>query len=405
MLYRKKAFESRIKGFSNPISIKGSLPVSVMLAGIFIVVASLITYAALTDYTRKIVVLGYLKPETGSVKIISNKVGQLDIEIANGALVTKDQLIATIRETNADSDGQSLFSLEVKDIEQAIGYLLERIELMKNKSASLTEQGKLLLDQHNEKIKFAQAGVVTKQQQLKLASDALERSRVLFEKDLIPLATLEESKQRIIISEQALSDAKNQVEILKIQTRQLELDAELQVNELEQAINTMEQEVGALKGKLSQANSRFEAGIFAPISGTITYSSAQQGEFTAIGKELFQITPDSTDLIANLLAPSSAIGFVKPNDIVQIRYAAFPYREHGVFSGTVISMNKIAQLTSAINSPIQISEPVYQIAIKIDQTPKNKSGQSLRLVSGMVLEASIIIDKKPLLLWLLDPVL
>jgi len=405
LLYRKEAFESRIKGFSNPITITGSMSVSLMLTGIFLFVAGLIAYAALTEYTRKVEVMGYLRPETGSVNVISNKAGQLRIEIANGAIVSKGQLIARISEINTDPNGQPLLALEIKSLEQTIELLLARLELYNMKSVSLEEQRELLLEQHGEKIKFAQANVITREKELVFATDALTRSNILFEKELISLAVLEEDKQRIIIAEQDLFNEKNQVEILKSQTRQLELDIELQMIEFEQSKNAMETEIGSLNGQLTQVKAREEFGVFAPISGIITYSSAQQEEFTAIGRVLFQIIPDKTDLIANLLAPSSAIGFVESGDIIQIRYAAFPYREQGVFNGTITNMNNTSQLSGAINSPIQISEPVYQISVEIEQTPRNKSGQVLRLVSGMVLEASIVIDKKPLLLWMLDPVI
>ena len=107
---------------------------------------------------------------------------------------------------------------------------------------------------------------------------------------------------------------------------------------------------------------------------------------------------------AVLLAPSSAVGFVKPNDRVQLRYAAFPFREHGVFTGTIVQMDKTEQLPSELDAPIMVSEPVYRIIVDVEQPPISKKKKSLRLASGMTLEASIIIDQRPLLFWLLDPI-
>ncbi len=131
------------------------MSVGVMLAGIFAVVAGLVAYTFFTDYTRKIVVTGYLKPKTGAVNIISNKTGQLSIEVANGAKVKKGQLIARISEISSDARGRSLLALEIENIEQTIKFLLERIKLSNDKSASLKEQQKLLLEQHRKKIKSA----------------------------------------------------------------------------------------------------------------------------------------------------------------------------------------------------------------------------------------------------------
>ncbi len=69
--FREAAFESRIKGFSNPISIQGSLSVSVMLAGILVAVLALCAYGYFTDYTRKANVVGYLNPQSGGISITS----------------------------------------------------------------------------------------------------------------------------------------------------------------------------------------------------------------------------------------------------------------------------------------------------------------------------------------------
>ena len=65
MMYRREAFESRIKGFSNPVSIRGSLAVHALLAGIFTVAAGLIAFGLFTDYAHRAVAPGYLQPAGG----------------------------------------------------------------------------------------------------------------------------------------------------------------------------------------------------------------------------------------------------------------------------------------------------------------------------------------------------
>ena len=404
-LYRKEAFDSRIKGFSNPVTISGSIAVSAMLAGILVVIVGYAIFGAFTNYTRRAIVVGYLQPESGSVSIVTANSGQLLIEIANGADVEKGQRIARVREAVSDTAGQSLLSLEISSMERSLVLFQTRLNLMKSKLPALGTQAIIAMEQHVSKIELAKVQLQTREREVTLAKETLERKQKLFQRGLLAKAGLEESEQRMIIAQQARAESESNLALLKATTRQLELDAAAQKVDVEQSVIIIEREISALEGRLVQSKARQESGIFAPVSGTLTYATAQNGEVVTGGAELFQVTPTNVDMQATLLAPSSAIGFVQPNDVIQIRYSAFPYREHGVFTGTILKMDNTAQLPDAINAPVRLSEPVYQIVVKVDQNPISKSGQPLRLVPGMTLEASIIIDEKPLLFWLLDPVL
>ena len=58
-MHRKEALENLIKGFSNPVTIVGSLTVHLMILGIFLLSAGLISFGLLTDYTRRATVSGF----------------------------------------------------------------------------------------------------------------------------------------------------------------------------------------------------------------------------------------------------------------------------------------------------------------------------------------------------------
>lgn len=405
MLFRQEAAESRIKGFSNPVTIKGSLAVHIMIVGIFVVAAVLIAFGILTDYTRRAVVAGYLQPEAGSIGVTALTSGRLILDVRNGDTVEEGQRLARVQGLSSDASGQSLLELEISALKSAKELLAQRLELAESRIAPLDVQAQLALDQHADKVAFAGALVSSRQDQLALIKESYERNKSLEEKGLVVKSVLGQSQQQLITAEQSLFDAKAQVDTLNAQTKQLELDWETRKVELLQSIGNLKRELLNIEGQISSTEAKREAGIFSPISGTVTFSTAQNGDVVNAGAALFEIIPQSSDLQAVLLAPSSAVGFVEPDDMVQLRYSAFPYREHGVFTGTVVQMDKTAQLPSAIDSPISVAEPVYRIVIDVEQSPISKKNTPLRLVSGMTLEASIIIDQKPLLLWLLDPIL
>ena len=404
-MYRQEAAQSRIKGFSNPVTIKGSLAVHVMLVGIFLVAAGLITFGIFTDYTRRSVVTGYLHPAAGSVGITALTTGRLLLDVKNGDTVTEGQRLARIKGLNSDASGRSLLELEISALKAAKDLSTQRMELTQSRIEPLETQAQLALAQHADKIAFAGSLVTSRQNQLALVAESYERNKSLEEKGLLVKSVLVQVQQQFITAQQDLFDAKAQVDTLKAQTKQLELDWQTRKVELLQSIGNLKRELHDIEGQISSFEAKREAGLFSPIAGNITLSNAQNGDVVNAGAALLEIIPQSSDLQAVLLAPSSAVGFVKPNDTVQLRYAAFPFREHGVFTGTVVQMDKTAQLPSALYAPIAVVEPVYRIIVDIEQFPLSKKNKPLRLTSGMTMEASIIIDQKPLLFWLLDPIL
>ena len=404
-MYRKEALESRIKGFSNPVSIRGSLAVHLMLAGIVVVAVGLIAFGLFTDYTRRAVVSGFLRPDSGSVSITATREGQLFIETTNGSLVVEGERLARIVGYDVDATGNSLLELEIQGLVEAKNLVRERLKLTKSQINPLAVQADLSLKQHQRDMASAAELILSRQKQLTITQEAIKRNNTLAKKGLISNASLQDHQRGIITSEQALNEAEDTFASLKAHTEQLKIDWRMREIELQQSINILERDQRNIEGTIAQTQAKRERGLFAPVGGTITYSAAQHGESVSIGTQLFQITPTSSQLQAVLLAPSSAIGFVEVGAVVQIRYSAFPYREHGVFAGTVLLIDDTAQLPSAIRAPVTISEPVYRIVVEVDQAPISKSKKILRIAPGMTLEASIIIDQKPLLLWLLDPLL
>ncbi|MDQ7012157.1 MAG: HlyD family efflux transporter periplasmic adaptor subunit, partial [Mariprofundaceae bacterium] len=331
--------------------------------------------------------------------------GRLRVDISKGAVVEQGQRIARILAEDADAEGQSLAALQIDGLQQAKKLAEERLALARKRIEPLETQADMALAQHERDIEQAQRAVDGLREQLAIVQSANDRDRALAEKGLVAQARLQDGQRQLIAAQQELAAAESRLAMLKASTGQVEIDWQMKQVELKQTINRLEQELRDIEAQIIQVRSQRETGLFAPVSGIVTYASAQDGESVTAGTPLFRITPQSAELQALLLAPSSAVGFVRRDDTVQIRYAAFPFREHGVFEGKVISVDETAQLPSAIRAPIGVPEPVYRIAVAIDQAPVSKTGAPLRLAPGMTLEASIIIDQKPLLLWLLSPIL
>lgn len=376
-----------------------------MLAGIVIAVLSLCTYGYFTNYTLKANVVGYLNPQSGGIAISAPIGGQLILEKQNGDAVTKGELIARVRNINLGAEGQSVQAIEAEGIEDGINLAKSRLALIENQAVALKSQQDAAFAQFKEQARASEEQLESLKSALKVAQEEETRTQNLVSQKLATKPALAQAQQSVLNAQQTLNQAQSAVNELPNRENQLKLDWQSRALDLEQNRNSIERDLRALEAQLLQTGAQNEAGIFAPADGVLTFSQAQNEQFISPGTPLFQITPKSSQLVAVLLAPSSAVGFAKPGDVAQIRYQAFPFRENGVFEGEIINIDDTAQLPSAINAPIQVNEPVYRVVLKIDQEPTSKSGKQLNLSPGMVLDASIIINKKPILFWLFDPVM
>ena len=57
---------------------------------------------------------------------------------------------------------------------------------------------------------------------------------------------------------------------------------------------------------------------------------------------MLKIVPQHATMQAELLAPSSAVGFIHEGERVLLRYSAFPYQKFGEYWGTVVSVSRAA---------------------------------------------------------------
>lgn len=277
-MYRREAFESRIKGFSNPVSIRGSLAVHALLAGIFAVAAGLIAFGLLTNYTRRAVVPGYVQPAGGSVLLSALRPGRLSVDVPNGATVEQGQRIARILAEDADAEGQSLAALQIDGLQQAKKLAEERLALARKRIDPLEAQADMALAQHERDIEQAQRAVDGLRKQLAIVQSANDRDRALAEKGLVAQARLQDGQRQLISAQQELAGAESRLAMLKASIGQVEIDWQMKRVELRQTINRLGQELRDIDAQIIQVRSQRETGLFAPIAGIVTYAAAQDGE-------------------------------------------------------------------------------------------------------------------------------
>lgn len=403
-LYRKESFESKINGFSNPVTIRGSLSALYMSLGLLVIVLVLVIYAWVTPYTRKVAALGYIAPKSGNVTLSSPISGILKVGVKTGQRVAEGDVLATVSEaTDSDSDDSAVL-MRIDSIESRIELSDQRYQLLNDRKATSRRIYDMQIESAENLLESRRKVLGMQRKQLQLAQNSRDRINKLYKKKVATLSDLEEADSKLILATQSVIDAELQLaEALESSTNS-KVERDLDTNTLEDGLAKLRGERLLLDAELNKLTVERVRSMRAPTSGILTYSLARNYQRVNPGEPLFMIEPIGDDYDAIVLAPSSAIGFAAVGDSVALHYAAYPYQDHGVFKGRIKAIDNVAQLPSAISAPIPVNEPVYRIYADVDQTPKNKRGEELRLISGMLFEAKIIAEEKSLLYWMLSPI-
>ena len=136
---------------------------------------------------------------------------------------------------------------------------------------------------------------------------------------------------------------------------------------------------------------------------------ARPGAMVRAGEPLLTIAPSTGELVANLYAPSEAIGFVREGARVRLRYRAYPYQKFGQYPGTVAAISRApsAPRRSTAGVPIENQSEgraaLYRITVRLDRPTIRVYGRDEPLAIGERLEASIYLEQRRLWQWIVDP--
>ena len=141
----------------------------------------------------------------------------------------------------------------------------------------------------------------------------------------------------------------------------------------------------------------------------LTVDLATIGQSVTPSQPLAVIQPDGAALQVHLFAPSRAVGFVKPDDRVNLRYQAFPYQKFGQQDGRVRSIARTALSATelaSLNLPQQDqNEPLYRIVVEPRRQAIEVYGRQTPLQAGMTVDAYVLQETRAIYEWMLEPLL
>jgi|RhiMethySRZTD1v2_1073278.scaffolds.fasta_scaffold06839_12 membrane fusion protein len=404
-LFRREAVQyagTRLNGavvLASPLSLK---TLGLLLAA---TVFAAVGFAATTSYARKATVPGYIVPDQGMIRATTQAAGTLQsVVVQQGDRVKAGDRIAVLglaAETAAGNVGEAIsqsLRTERAAAESKAKARLAQLEVER-------QQSTIRLSKVEAELRQVVAQSRLQEQRVEIANDEVRRGQQVASKGFLSERELSNRRTAALGMEQELaamlrSQATIERDIADISARLASIPFEiaLAVSEAQAASAGLEQRSAEFEAKRLQF-------ITAPVGGRVAALPVANGQAIAPGGTVAVIIPDDSRLEAELLAPSRAIGFVRPDQQVALSLQAFPYQRYGTVPGIVRTVSTTVLAPTEVGFPgLELKEPVFRIRVSLSREAMHAYGQAIPIQSGMLVSADIVFDRRSLLQWVFDPV-
>ncbi len=384
------------------------VPLSQMAFSSFLIaiILAAILFAVSAGYARKETVPGLITPSQGVIRVQAPRAGTITkLLVAEGDVVAADQVLfqIVVEETGASGAGSDTTILEALKQQKAI--LQDQI---RNEAA----HGQAEADRLNAQIRQLGQEIPQIERQRQLQAERAKAARAIYEK-IRPLrnrgiitvfeyhnrqATALSEAQSLAGIEQQLSAKRGEIEQAKLSRKRLPIEQADREATLQRGVSDIDQRAAEIEGRRRYV-------VRAATSGRVTNVLAAVGHTADPRTPLMSIVPVGGHFQAELFVPARAIGFVRTGQHVRLLYDAFPFQRFGTYGGVVTSIGGTMLAPNDLSQPVALKEPAYRVKVDLDRQYVSAFGHEVTLQPDMTLVADIILEKRTLMEWLLEPLL
>lgn len=403
-LFRKEAVTHATRRLAGEVVLASSVS-SRILAGLLVaVVLGGVAFAATASYARKETVVGWLTPQAGMIRLPARQGGIVSsVHVREGDRVQVGQPVATLALSSALESGDS-FSALSRSLDAQGAAAGSRAAAAQ---AALAAEQRQLTDRRgalNRELAETRRNIELQEQRLALARVEVARAETIAAQGFLPRRELEARRSAELVVQQEASTLLSRA--LTYEREIGEVDARLAAIPID--IQAARADAAATRAGLDQQATQTEAQgryvVVATVAGRVAALPVDAGQTVAPGAAVAVLTAGDSALEAELYAPSRAAGFVREGQEVRLLYQAFPHQKFGTGEGVVTSVSRTVLAPAEIAIPgLQVQEPVFRVRVKLARDSVAAYGEVLPLQPGMLLSADVVIDRRSLLEWLLDP--
>jgi membrane fusion protein len=405
-LFRPEALAAKRGEWLGTIQLAAPLSGWVLCAIALALAVGLLAFLTFGHYTRRERVSGQLLPAQGLLSVGSPNAGTVARVLVHEGDGVKhgDALIEISGELDSAALGgtRALISTQLRAQRTRLQADLDDQRRLADQQASgLRARLAMLRDQ----IAQIDAQLALQRKQTDSAQQLLDKIAPLRDKGYVSAIQIQQEEANVLNGRSQLKalqrqrlDAQQQIADATQQLAQIPLNLAGKHNDTHRALAEIDQQ-------LAQNEAQRAVVLRAPADAIVSTLPVDTGQAVAAGQTLLTLVPSGSQLQAQLLVPSSGVGFVRAGDRVVLRYRAYPYQKFGLHYGRVaqvsrsaLTPNEIAAITGQA-----ANEPLYRVAVKLDDTSVLAYGKREPLKAGMALDADILQERRRLIEWVFEP--
>jgi membrane fusion protein len=386
------------------------MPTRFLSAGSVLAIAATVALLMYGSYARRVELRGVILPATGLIQVSAPVAGSVQrMDVKNGQTVTKVTPLYVINQetstTSGDTQQKILDALNdqrqtlLTQIARKMKLEVEQRQAFQNRIDNLKEQ----IQQTSVQVALKEAFVAKLTKDFTDYSNFVERGIGNLNERQVQQASWMRSKDEL--EELKAAVLKKRGELIGLQSEQVNADFQndYEIDGLRTKIAEIEQQVASAEAKRAME-------IKAPGPGIVTAIASYQGQTVTPGARMLTIVPEQKNMGAELLAPSTSIGFLRPGQRVLLRYSAFPYQKFGQYWGTVTEVSHAALLPEELKSlvpalpPSEQSKTFYHVIVVPDRQNVTAYGRLEPLQASMQVEARVLLENRAIYQWILDPI-
>lgn len=415
-LFRTEAVDHQQQRFHGAVVLARPWSFAALTALLAALMLGLLAFAWFAGFTRKEVVSGMVVPDRGVIRVVAPLAGRVsEVRVTSGATVRAGEVMFVVQRDRATAAGVDQGSIS--------GALASRLRRLENE---VTQQGRLA-DLRTQEAAARVRGLDATLAQLK-RERALQEQRVQVLRDItrrheelaregMVSQTLAQAKAAEALEQEvelaaidrARVDAERELASLRVQQAQIPLQAEREQSAARRGMDELQQ-------ALDESELEREVSVRAARDGVVAAVLVDPGQPMAAAAELATLVPEGATLEAELFLPSRAVGHLREGQAVQLRFEAFPYEKYGLFPGRLrsVSLSPVASSERAggLTLPADpaaaagTARSQYRARVTVDLAAlRERTGSPAPLKPGMLLSASVALERRSLVEWALAPLL
>jgi len=409
-LFRDEAVQAQTSQRLGDISLTQPLRFWILAALSVLVAAVVILALVLGRYSRRTTVTGRLVPDLGLSTLLSPSEGVAGrLFPREGARVARGEPLARIDVSRAIADGGDSLPLIRKLLEQR-DQSLQRLGRSQDAQAQAQLDGtRSQLAAGMRELTQIDREIASREEQLQIGSDIIGRYRAVADAGYVSklqIAQQEQSQLELLSQKQSLERQRISLQRGLAQMRQSLAELPAQRDGM---VANIERDRALLSQERVQQEANGELLLKAPVAGLVASRMIEPGQAVSVGQPLMSLLPEGSQLQAQLLVPSRAIGFINVGDVVLLRYPAFPYQKFGHQRGRVLRVSRsgVGQNQSAAGQANTTAanggDEYFRILVSLERQSITVYGQQEPLRPDMIVEADILGERRRLYEWLFEP--